>query len=139
MKDITFTLKEVQTEHEIRDLQKVFKTMKLVPLVLSSTICLFCLDDDESTSQGRIASFSRIDSLRRHMDDVHLSHLDPEVPLYALTRHVTSPFRVSITSRIMLLPSIMYSCRSSDVNRVPTRHHFNAGHGKVHVGDDILA
>ena len=46
------------------------------------------------------------------MDDIHLSHYDPEIPLYALTRHVTSPFRVSITSRIMLLPCITYSCRS---------------------------
>lgn len=55
--------------------------MELVPLVLPSTICLFCLDDDELTSQARTASFSRIDSLRRHMDDVHLSHYDPEVPL----------------------------------------------------------
>lgn len=86
--------------------------MELVPLVLPSTICLFCLGDDELISQARIVSFSRIDSLRRHMDDIHLSHYDPEVPLYALTRHVTSPFRVSITSRSMLLPCITYSCRS---------------------------
>ncbi|KAL9130585.1 MAG: hypothetical protein Q9175_006986 [Cornicularia normoerica] len=78
MEDITFALKEVQTEHEIRDLQNAFETIELVPLVLPSTICLFCLGDDELTSQARIAYFSRIDSLRGHMDDVHLSHYDPE-------------------------------------------------------------
>ena len=67
MEDTTFALNEVQMEHEIRDLQKAFETMELVPLVLPTTICLFCLADDELTSQARIASFSRIDSLRWHM------------------------------------------------------------------------
>ena len=84
MEDITFALKEVQTKHEIRDLQKAFETlelMPLVPLMLSSTTCLFCLGDHELISQARTASFSGIDSLGRHMDDVHLSHYDPEVPL----------------------------------------------------------
>ena len=81
MEDPTFALKEVQTEHEIRDLQKAFETMELVPLVLPSTLCLFCLGDDELAYQARTASFSRIDSFRGHMDDVHLSHYDPEVPL----------------------------------------------------------
>lgn len=81
MEDTMSALEEVQTEHEIRDLQKAFETMELVPLELPSTICLFCLGNDELTIQARTASFSRIDSLRRHMDDVHLSQYDPNVPL----------------------------------------------------------
>ncbi len=68
-------------QNDVRDLQIGFENMELVPLVLPSTICLFCVGNAELAPEARTASFSRIDSLRRHMDDVHLSHYDPDVPL----------------------------------------------------------
>lgn len=61
---------------DLRDMKEAFENMELIPLRLPSTICLFCLDDSELSSAARTASFSRIDSLRRHIDDLHLSHYD---------------------------------------------------------------
>ena len=79
VEDTASSLRETQTD--VRDLQHAFETMELIPLVLPSTICLFCLGHTELTFEARTASFSRIDSLRRHIDDLHLSHYDPDVPL----------------------------------------------------------
>ena len=77
--DTTTCLEEVS--NDVQDLQDVFKAMELVPLILPSTMCLFCLGDDELTIEGRTVSFSRIDSLRRHTDDKHLKYYDPDTPL----------------------------------------------------------
>ncbi|MCJ1453916.1 hypothetical protein MMC28_004265 [Mycoblastus sanguinarius] len=72
---------EVQGKNSIRDLQNAVKTMELDPLVLPSTICLFCLDNDKLTSTAGTASFSRIDSLRRNIDGVRLSYYNQDVPI----------------------------------------------------------
>ncbi len=68
-------------EDDLRDMKEAFGNMELIPLKLPSTMCLFCLGDSELSSIARTASFSRIDSLRRHVDDQHLSHYDQDVPV----------------------------------------------------------
>ena len=55
--------------------------MELVPLVLSSTICLFYLGNVDLAFCARTLSFLRIETLRRHIDELHLSHYDLNVPL----------------------------------------------------------
>lgn len=69
-------LKGDPMKDDFRDIKEAFENMELIPLRLPSTICLFCLGDSELSSAARTASFSRIDSLRRHIDDLHLSHYD---------------------------------------------------------------
>lgn len=70
-----------RASNDVKDLQDAFETMKLIPLALPSTICLFCLGDVDLTSEARTASFSRVDSLRRYVDELHLRHHVPDVPL----------------------------------------------------------
>ena len=55
--------------------------MELVPLVLSRIICLFYLGNVDLAFSARTVSFSRIDIFRGHIDELHLSHHDPSVPL----------------------------------------------------------
>lgn len=70
----TSGVKDTQLEDGSRDLRDAFKTMELVPLMLPSTICLFCFGDVELVAEARTASFSRIDSLRRHVDEQYLAY-----------------------------------------------------------------
>lgn len=74
--DATPALEEGQKQDGIQGLQDVFASMELIPLVLPSFICLFCLGDTRLSFVARTRSFSRIDSLRRHMNELHLSHYD---------------------------------------------------------------
>lgn len=74
--DATPALEEGQKQDGIQGLQDVFASMELIPLVLPSFICLFCLGDTRLSFVARTTSFSRIDSLRRHMNELHLSHYD---------------------------------------------------------------
>lgn len=71
----------VHMEDDISDIREAFENMELIPLQLPSTMCLFCLGDSELSFVTRTASFSRIDSLRRHIDDLHLSRYDQDVPI----------------------------------------------------------
>ena len=72
---------EVRNQDGVRELQDAFESMELIPLVLPSFICLFCLGDTRLTFAAKTTSFSRIDSLRRHMDDIHLCHYEQGVPI----------------------------------------------------------
>ena len=72
---------EVQNQNGVQELQDAFESMELIPLVLPSFICLFCLGDTRLTFAAKTTSFSRIDSLRRHMDDIHLCHYEQGVPI----------------------------------------------------------
>ena len=67
---------EVRNQDGAQELQDAFESMELIPLVLPSFICLFCLGDTRLTFTAKTSSFSRIDSLHRHMDDVHLCHYE---------------------------------------------------------------
>lgn len=102
--------------------------MELLSLMLPSTICLVCLGDDELKSQASIASFSRTDGLRRHMDDVHLSHYDPEVPLLCPRPScgISLEGVMHCKNHAATVRNVFLS--KWDVGLVPTRHHFNAGH-----------
>ncbi len=71
----------VQKQDSIRELQDAFESMELIPLVLPSFICLFCLGDSRLTFAAKTTSFSRIDSLRRHMNEFHLDHYEDGAPL----------------------------------------------------------
>ena len=79
--DTTCTTKDAKVNDDLLHLRHSFETMELVPLALPSTICLFCLGDTGSIFQARTASFSRIDSLRRHVDEQHLAQHVEGTPL----------------------------------------------------------
>lgn len=72
---------EVQGKDDVQDLQNAFETIELIPLVLPSTMCLFCLSDAKLISEVRTALYSRIDSLRRYINHLYLSHYGPDEPL----------------------------------------------------------
>ena len=46
----------------------------LTSLKVSSTQCLFCLGNNHLCYKDQTRKFSRPDSLRRHIDEVHLCH-----------------------------------------------------------------
>ena len=58
--------------------------MKLMSLILSSIIYLFYLDNNKLIFKERIILFLRIDSLRRHINDIYLSYLNLNVSLLCL-------------------------------------------------------
>ena len=47
-----------------------------IELKISNTQCLYCLGDNHLSHENRTRQFSRADSLRRHVDDVHLSRFN---------------------------------------------------------------
>lgn len=49
----------------------------LYPKVCPSTVCLFCLGNENMTSISRIHSYARKDSLSRHVKVSHLRYIDP--------------------------------------------------------------
>ena len=101
--------------------KEAFENMDLVPLKLPSTMCLFCLGDGDLSSHARTASFSPVNNPQRHIDDLYLSHYDQDVTLFAHTTHATPGSKASITSRTMLLLSIMYLRRKGKTYiRYPT-------------------
>ena len=74
-----FGLKDAIIKDDLREIKEAFKSMKLIPLKVLSTMCLFCLGDNELSFVTRIASFAHIDSLRRLVDDLYLYHYDQDV------------------------------------------------------------
>ena len=72
---------DAPVKDDLSDVNEAFENMELVPLKLPSTMCLFCLGDRDLVPHARTASFSRIDSLQRHIDDLHLSHYGPDQTL----------------------------------------------------------
>ena len=72
---------DASVKDDLSDVNEAFENMELVPLKLLSTMCLFCLGDRDLVPYARTASFSRIDSLQRHIDDLHLSHYGPDQTL----------------------------------------------------------
>lgn len=62
--------REITKESDV----EMFIDPTLFPLKISSKQCLFCLGDIELSYEDRVRHFSRADSLRRHVDEVHLCH-----------------------------------------------------------------
>ena len=79
--DTTCTTKDAKVDDGLLHLRHSFETIELIPLALPSTICLFCLGDAGLIFQARTASFSRIDSLRRPVDEQHLAQHVEGMPL----------------------------------------------------------
>ena len=72
---------EVRNQDGVQELQDAFESIELIPLVLPSFICLFCLSDTRLIFAVKTISFSRIDSLRRHIDDIYLCYYEQGVPI----------------------------------------------------------
>lgn len=64
-----------QTESPENDVELILDPI-LFPLEVSSTQCLFYLGDSYLSYGDRIRQFSRADSLRRHVNDVHLRYFE---------------------------------------------------------------
>jgi hypothetical protein len=79
-------------EKEIEEVEKVEKVEKveeveacidpgLYPLICPDPQCLFCLGDEGLLRRDRERIFARIDSLRRHVQKVHLASRDADKPI----------------------------------------------------------
>jgi hypothetical protein len=55
-----------------------FVDADIFPLMCPGTQCLFCLGDVQLPHSAKTYSFSRLDHLRRHVQDCHLKFLDPD-------------------------------------------------------------
>ncbi|KAL6712955.1 hypothetical protein ACLMJK_009510 [Lecanora helva] len=82
LSDVSLEAPKDATDKDKEGLQNAIESMELVPLALPSTICIFCVGNEKLANSARTASFSRIDSLRRHVETLHLAkHIDGETIL----------------------------------------------------------
>jgi len=63
---LTTASKEIKVGHSVK-----------YPILYPSSQCLFCLGNASLNESARVSMFSRIDSLRRHKENKHFRHLNP--------------------------------------------------------------
>jgi hypothetical protein len=74
-------VEKVEKVKEIEEIVEARIDSSLYPLISSDPQCLFCLGDEGLLRKDRERIFARIDSLRRHVQKVHLASRDAGKPI----------------------------------------------------------